>query len=183
MEIIYNIIKSNLPLFISIIALLFSISSFWWIHWRRGKIVVSFPIKFSLNFNSNSKKLIIGLPLVFYNNGASSIIVNNLRLKLFDRNHKEQLLHFNNTFLDLETDRERQLGYAFPIEGRKSYSKVFVFMKSGIDFEIPNEKLKVNLQAQVNNDYKWIELLKISLLTPEIHHQTMREILRAYNNY
>jgi hypothetical protein len=107
-------IKNNIPLLISILALLFSILSFWWIHWRRGKIIVSLPIKYGLNYGKTDRRIIVHLPLIFYNNGAATIIINNLRLKILN-NGKYQYLFFNNTFKDLESNEERQWGYAFTV--------------------------------------------------------------------
>ena len=121
------------------------------------------------------------MPLVFYNNGAATLIVNNLRLRI-NNNSKTQYLFFNNTFKDLESNEERQWGYAFPIEGRKTYSKVFVFMNVDIDFIIPTDFIEYSLEAQLSNKNMWKELYMNKLITPERHHKTMSEILRAYDN-
>lgn len=177
---LFNFISRNSAFIISILALLFSILSFWWIHWRRGKLIVSYPTKFGLISN---KKLIIQLPLVFYNSGAATIIVNNLRVLVSDKNNQNQFLHFNNTFDDLESNSGRQLGYAFPVVGRKTYERVFVFMKSEIEFQIPDGEISYVLEGQINNKQKWKKLLSGVLKTPSIHHKTMHEILRGYNNY
>jgi len=42
----YNLI-SIVALFISVFALLFTIFSFWWMNWRRGKIIVGSPRSFA----------------------------------------------------------------------------------------------------------------------------------------
>lgn len=175
--------SDNLPLTIAILALLFSVISFWWTHWRRGKIIVSFPVKFGINYTKSNSKLIIELPLVFYNTGAATIIINNLRLNILDANNQIKYLHFNNTFDDLENNNGRQWGFSFSIEGRKTFSKVFVFMKTGIQFKIPDDKIDYNLELQKNNKYSWVSILKGKLETPKLHHKTMYEILRCYNNY
>lgn len=182
LNIIYCLFKDNIPLFISVLALLFSVLSFWWIHWRRGKIIVSLPIKFGLNYNKSTRKIIVQLPLTFYNNGAAALIINNLRIEIKNIS-KTEYLFFNKTFKDLESNEERNWGYAFPVEGRKTYSKVFVFMNVDIDFIIPSDFIEYSLEAQINNKNEWKILYRDKLITLEKYHKTMYEILRAYNNY
>ena len=142
---------------------------------------MSKPIKFGLNYNKNKKKIIIQLPLVFYNNGAADIIVNNLRLKVLSDNNDEAVLFFNNTFRDLESNEERQWGYAFAVGGRNSQSRVFVFMKTSFEFIIPDGLINATLEAQINNKQKWLKLLDMDLSTPKKHHETMHTILKAYD--
>ncbi|PJB57344.1 MAG: hypothetical protein CO097_02675, partial [Candidatus Infernicultor aquiphilus] len=49
-------------LFISVFALLFIIFSFWWMNWRRGKIIVGLPRSFAATSKSEDDLLIVQLP-------------------------------------------------------------------------------------------------------------------------
>jgi len=66
-------------LVISGLALLFSVASFYWMNWRRGRILVGPPKSFAA-VGSQDAKLIIRLPLVFFNSGAIPIVVQDLQL-------------------------------------------------------------------------------------------------------
>ena len=66
---------SNASLLISFFALFFTIFSFWWMNWRKGKIIVGPPRSFAATSKSEDGLLIVQLPLVFYNDGAASQVI------------------------------------------------------------------------------------------------------------
>lgn len=110
----------NYPaLIISSLALLFTIVSFWWMNWRRGKLIVGAPRSFAAK-GSQQGNLIITLPLVFYNNGASAIVVQNLRLLLLHEDSDSRPLFFNATLEKLLIDEGRAFATQFPVRGREA---------------------------------------------------------------
>jgi hypothetical protein len=156
--------------------------NFYWIHLRRGKLVISPPIKFGLHCARGQRKLVIGLPLVFYNGGATTMIVNNLRVRI-DGHGTSFYLHFNDTRKDVDSGQRDQWGYTFTVEARKAIENVFVFMNNDIDYELPTAAVEYSLEAQLNQSTKWKEVIqKGKLLTPEKHHKSMQEIYRVYDN-
>ncbi|MEU1360114.1 hypothetical protein ABZ356_09760 [Micromonospora zamorensis] len=65
---------------IALAALAFTITSFWWMNVRRGSLSAHRPHTFAAAVAPD--KVLINLPLVFYNDGAAPIVLQNLRLRL-----------------------------------------------------------------------------------------------------
>ncbi len=71
-------------------------TAFWWMNWRRGKLIVGKPRSYAAR-GSLTENLIITFPLVFFNDGAAAIVVQNLRLLLLDEGSNTRPLFFNAT--------------------------------------------------------------------------------------
>lgn len=66
---------------IAVLALLFTIASFWWLNARRGKLhLVGIPRSFAVSTASN--KLHLNVPLSLYNSGPTPVWASNLKLRL-----------------------------------------------------------------------------------------------------
>ncbi len=78
---------------ISILALLFTVFSFWWMSWRTGKLHVWSPPTYAA-YGSQDGPTVLEFPLVFFNDGPTPLIVNNLRL-LFLHETQPRPLDFN----------------------------------------------------------------------------------------
>ena len=107
-------------LLISALAVLFTLLSFWWLHWRKGQIVVGPPRSFAATSQGKDGLLIVQLPLVFYNDGAASQVVQNLRLSLVQNTIRSAILDFNNTAPDLVSGYTREWARQFAVEGRST---------------------------------------------------------------
>lgn len=66
--------------FVALFALVFAVASFWVIYYRRGALGSFAPHSFAAA--AQSGELLITLPLVFHNDGAAPIVVQDLRLRL-----------------------------------------------------------------------------------------------------
>ena len=64
---------------VAVLALLFTVASFWWLYARRGLLEVGKPGAYA--FASNVR---LRLPLAFYNTGARSLIVTDVQVLLVD---------------------------------------------------------------------------------------------------
>ncbi len=62
---------------VAISALLFSVGAFWWIYAGRGSLAVATPRSYA--FRRDDEKLLLLLPLEYYNTGAATLVVANLR--------------------------------------------------------------------------------------------------------
>jgi hypothetical protein len=170
-------------LIISGMAVLFTLFSFWWMHWRRGKIIVGPPRSFAATSKGKDDLLIVQLPLVFYNDGAASQVVQNLRLSLVQNQNRSAILYFNNTVPDLANAGTREWARQFAIEGRKSYSSVLAFQRRPGNFVFAAGKCSATLEGKLNNEDKWKMLLAFDLQTPERYIQTLNSgRLIAYDN-
>ena len=164
---------NNPALIISTLAVLFTIFSFWWLNWRRGRLIVGPPRSFAACSSGENGNIIIQLPLVFYNNGAAAHVVQNLRLTLEQGDKKSAILYFNNTLSSLASNDNREWARQFAVEGRKSYSSIFVFQRRPGGFVFAPEKCKAILEAKLNKCEKWQTLLRFDLQTPEGKIQTL----------
>lgn len=70
------------PVVISTAALLFTVASFWWIHWRRGKLLAAAPRTYAAA--ASTDKMILLFPFVFHNTGPRAYVVRDLRLRFTD---------------------------------------------------------------------------------------------------
>ena len=170
-------------LVISALAVFFTFFSFWWMHWRRGRIIIGPPRSFAATSKGKDDLLIVQLPLVFYNDGAASQVVQNLRLSLVQNQNRSAILYFNNTTPDLANANTREWARQFAIEGRKSYSSVFVFQRSPGNFIFAAGKCSAILEGKLNDGDKWRALLTFDLHTPDRYVQTMNSgCLIPYDN-
>ncbi len=158
---------NNPALIISSLALLFTIFSFWWMNWRRGKLTVGPPRSFAACSSGENDKIAIHLPLVFYNNGAATNVVQNLRLTLEQEDKKSAILYFNHTLSNFASNDNRKWARQFAIEGRKSYSSIFVFQNKVGRFVFAPKMCEAILEAKLNKKEKWQTLLKFDLQTPK----------------
>jgi len=154
-------------LIISILALLFTVFSFWWMNWRRGKLIIGSPRSFAATCQGEVGDLIVQLPLVFYNTGATAQIVQNLRLTLEQEEKKSFSLYFNNTLSNLASNENREWARQFAVEGRKSYSSIFVFQREPGKFVFKPPKCTAILEAKLNEKDKWETLLTFTMQTPK----------------
>lgn len=73
------------PVFVSSLALGFTLLSFWWMNWRPGSLSVGNLQHFAAGSSTTSpgdqpNTILIGLPLVIFNTGASPVVIESLRL-------------------------------------------------------------------------------------------------------
>lgn len=160
-------------LFVSSLALLFTDFSFWWMNWRKGKIIVSPPLSMAGTAQGENGILVIQFPLVFYNDGAASQIICNLRLKLEQGNRKSPILYFNNTLSNLASNDDRQWSRPFAVEGRKTYSSIFVFQRTPGKFLFEQGNCRVILEGRINKCKRWKKILEFNMF---IHEKSLENI-------
>ena len=147
---------------ISVLALLFTAFSFWWMNWRKGELIVGPPRSYALTAPGEDDILIIQLPLVFYNNGAATQVVQNLRLRLEQDGRRSAILNFNYTVPDLISDGHLW-AKQFAIEGRKAYASVFVFQKTPGKFVPLPGICNATLECKLYEVTGWTTLLVFDL--------------------
>jgi hypothetical protein len=71
---------------VSLLALAFTIGSFWWLHARRGSLQAARPRSYAF-----AKKVRLRLPLALFNTGARALIVEDLRILADERRPRPPL--------------------------------------------------------------------------------------------
>jgi hypothetical protein len=169
-------------LIISSLALIFTITAFWWMNWRRGKLIVGKPRSYAAR-GSQTENLIIALPLVFFNDGAAAIVVQNLRLLLLDEGSNTRPLFFNATLEKLLKDEGRAFATQFPIRGREAVTFICEFQRSPGDLVFEAKRYSIELQAILDERTEWRQLSRFDLnvidsAVPGINRQYL-----AHDNY
>jgi hypothetical protein len=168
-------------LIISTLALLFTISSFWWMNWRRGKLIVGKPRSYAAR-GAQTENLIITLPLVFFNEGAAAIVVQNLQLLLLQEGETRPLF-FNATLEKLLKDESRSFATQFPVRGREAVTLICEFQRSPGNLVFESKRYPIELQAILDDRNEWETLARFDLniidsAIPAINRQYL-----AHNNY
>ena len=124
-----EVLSANRDLLTALLAvagLLWAFGSFYWLHWRRGKIVVSAPRSYKAA--SVSDRIIVDLPLVFLNTGAIPILINNLHLHMSQAS-ASVWLRFNATREELGA-KEQSWATQMLVQGGRSLATVCSFLQA-----------------------------------------------------
>jgi hypothetical protein len=177
-----SVVQSTPALLIGILALMFTIFSFWWMNWRKGKLIIGPPLSYALTASKEGLLLVV-IPLVFYNDGAATQVVQNLRLTLEQNDLKSKAVNFVATVPNLLggkiSNGTRQFACQFAIEGRKSHSGYFEFQNKPCKFVPSQGKCKATLEAKLDDDKEWKTL---SIFCLYIRDTTMLNAILPYNN-
>ena len=147
-------------LIISILALSFTIFSFWWMNWRTGRLRVGMPRSYAAFASANS--LILEFPLVFFNDGPTPIVVENLRVIILDEALAKPL-SFTATVGKLGTDQNRALATQFPVKGREALLLICEFQRRSGNFTFEARGYKIDLQARLGGDGQWQSICRFPL--------------------
>jgi len=180
-EIVYAY-KDLLTAMLAIAGLLWAIGSFYWLHWRKGKLVVSGPRSYMAAVTSD--KVIVDLPLVFYNDGAAPIVIHNLNLEL-SQGGLSILLRFNSTRDKLGAEKQNW-ATQIAVEGRKSFATVCSFQTrpNGDSFKFQPGRCQCILWGRLEKSRQWQVLLRFELAVEESAAEKINSgRFLAYDNY
>jgi hypothetical protein len=141
-------------LIISILALLFTVFSFWWMNWRKGNLFVATPRSYAA-IGAMDGKMVLEFPFVFFNDGPIPIIVQNLQIVFLDEKASRPLA-FMATVKQLgKHDESRSLATQFPVRGREALLIICEFQRvpGGLLFE--EKSYKLELQGKLDRNKKW----------------------------
>lgn len=160
---------------LSVCALLFTIFSFWLMNWRKGKLHAFPPPSFAA-FGSKHAKLVLELPLVFYNDGPLPIIIRDLKL-IINNNSEHGPLSFVATVTKLGTDEQRAYSTQIPVGGRESVSRICEFQRNPGNLLFEAKSYKLELYAKLDDDYKW---KKISFFNLDVAKEALATINTSF---
>ena len=167
-------------LIISILALFFTVFSFWWMNWRNGKLHVGTPRSYAA-FGSLEAKMILEFPFVFFNDGPTPIIVQNLRL-VFSDEKQTRPLTFMATVKEIGNHQNRAFATQFPVRGREALLLICEFQREpgGMLFEARNYNME--LQAKLGNRKKWEQICNFNLNITEKSLPTINKQFIVHDN-
>lgn len=168
------LILGGLALLISTCSLLFLM---WWTRWRKGKLHVGRPRAFAVS--SRPDLLLLQIPVVFYNDGAVPIIVNDLKLAM-GSGEQARTLGLAATVTRVGTDDGRAFATQFPVPARQAVFLILEFQRSpgGVSYEVYSfeaTEYPVELYGKLDAHEEWTLLSRFHLRIEE-------NILRSINS-
>jgi hypothetical protein len=183
MSALLSFLDKNSGTILALIGLMWAIGTFWWMNWRKGRIITSIPRTYAAVSQGMSEMLLVRLPLVFYNTGAATIIIQNLRLTLEQNKRKSAILYFNRTASELNASAETEWARPFPVEGRKACSVICEFLRKPGRFVFSKGGCNALLEGKFDSDKKWRMVSNFKLRTPSAYLKTLNsQTLIPYDN-
>jgi hypothetical protein len=147
---------------VALIALGFTIASFWWLNARKGRLQASVPRAYAF-----TKMVRLRLPLAFFNTGAKSLIVNDLRI-VVDDEPERSALEWITTRSGLRPESDDGFAFATPfsVAGRSSEEVVVEFGDEEEWSPLPGSKHRLRLQAVIHPRADWVDVLTFDWWAP-----------------
>jgi hypothetical protein len=108
-----------------------------------------------------NEKIIIELPLSFYNDGAAAIVIDNLLLRV-QQEKIRMLFRFEYTRDELDSDTHHW-ATQIALAGREAVMKVFSFHVNKRDTNLTAEVWDCYLRAKLNHQTNYTELYRFNL--------------------
>lgn len=166
---------------ISISALAFTIFSFWWMNWRKGTIRLGSNLR-SYAACASQNRLLIELPLIFFNTGAVPLVVENLRLHLPKITEENKYLFFNATVAKLGTDEDRGFAKPFSIRGGDVLEIICEFQNTSTSFKFEEGEYEFKIQALLGHKEDWLTLREYTINARGDELKTLNEKLITHDN-
>lgn len=170
-------------LVVSILALLFTVGSFWWIQARRGRLKSFPPLSYAGVFTE--RDLVLSLPLVLHNTGPAPIVVLDFRLRI-DKTEQQfewtqddgqpderALLPFYMSWRSVQGQLEpagsrggeRHMPSPFPVEGRRAVERFIEFGRRSPALLPLNGPYTATVEVKLAHRSAWSLLLSFPLHT------------------
>jgi hypothetical protein len=146
---------------VAICALAFTISTFWWLNARRGRLKTFEPHTFAARLTQGDVRLRI--PLVLYNTGAVPIIIQDLRLDISETHPVSLPWITVRTSLDSSADQKHDSAAVFSVAGRTTYQIFAEFGAPSLESELEARAYRVRILARFGHKREWQSLLTFPL--------------------
>lgn len=149
---------------ISLLALAFTVGSFWWLHARRGSLTATRPRSYGF-----ADRVRLRLPLAFFNTGAKALIVSDLRLVIEDEPDRVPLGWITTrTKLRPESDDGFAFATPFSVQGRGT-KEVIAEFGDDLGWEpVPGSRHSLRLQARVHPSEEWDDIVAFDWWAPPV---------------
>jgi hypothetical protein len=151
------------PIVVAVLALLFTVGSFWWLQARRGKLQTFRPHSFAAV--ATPQVTLLRLPLVFYNTGAKPIVVQDLRLRFPDESGAPLPLPWRSTRTKLKPveDDVDDLPAIFAVPGRSTVQMFIEFGSPWPGFALGGKEVDTTVETYLAHHGEWRELVTFPL--------------------
>lgn len=167
-------------LLVALAALLFSISSFWWLQARRGKLKMSSIPAFSGHIAQRGV-ITLRLPVLLYNSGARTRVVDELRLVVSSWEHPVGDWQTFHSTLEPRSGSDDRDDFAGPyvIDGRRAVMR-FVKFTHPLGEDLPEPTATAGIvEARLDGADAWET---ISHFTLYLAHMANPEVYGTYRN-
>lgn len=147
------------PLTVSLVALAFAVASFWWMHWRRGRLTVAPPRHFAASLRP--QRSILLLPLGLWNDGPVPYLITDLRLRVSE-DHRWWKWHSTRTGVQ-PSDSMPSIAAPFVVPGRVA-SVVFAEFHVLPGPSAPAGEWLVEVEARFGHRPGWTPLAEFALV-------------------
>jgi len=165
-------------LLISVLALALSGFPFWWHNWRPGKVRVGTPHTYA--GHTAADQLLLEFPFVFFNEGAETVIVDNLRVRLPEQNGEP--LTFVATVERLGTDTGRAFATPFFVGPGQAVRMICEFQRNPGGSRLTAQHYIVWLDARLDGRTQWTPIHEFPLNVTEDALALLSRFLVAREN-
>jgi hypothetical protein len=151
-------------------------------NWRAGYIIVGPPRSFAA-FGSQDEALILELPLVFFNRGATPMLVQNLRLRIEDEPSDKRPLTFIATVAKLGTDEGRAFSTQFPLRSQEAVLRICEFQRKPGRLLFEARSYPLVLDAVLNASTTWKPIARFDLNVRQHDLDTVNSKFTAHDNW
>jgi hypothetical protein len=147
---------------VSVVAVLFTVGSFWWEHARLGRLIASTPQQYGSIIQDGT--LVVRLPVVLLNTGARTIAVQTLRLRFLDgaRRSLQWVAECDEMF-----SRDVRFRRAFAVRGPDSRDVILQFQRHEFENGERADAVRLQLEPIFLDQRSWKRLVEFSLPVPE----------------
>lgn len=148
---------------ISILALAFTVASFWWMNVRSGHLTSFEPQTYSGYMKEQSFRL--RLPLTIYNTGAKTLVVTDLRVVFLKEAVVVPVITFRSSLKPVSADVV-DFAHPFSVPGRQAVTR---FVEFGRQDWSPEYEMQyaIAVEARTGKAKEWVELVCVELTAPE----------------
>jgi hypothetical protein len=144
---------------IAVLALIFTVASFYVLNARRGSLRTFMPHSFAAVVAADST-LRLQFPLVFHNTGAVPIVVQDLRLMFPDVSDAELIWQTTRAGLQIA---DRDYAAVFAVAGRSTEQRFIEFGGPFPGIVLVPRTYIVNIEAKVSHSKSWVRLASFPL--------------------
>lgn len=142
-------------LFVSVLALGFTLASFWWLNARRGSLSAATPRTYAYGAHHNGFRL--RLPLALFNDGAVALMITHMRIAISD-GEMQTWITTRPTLQPGGDEDGHAFATSFSVKGRDTRELIAEFGAGARWRPEPDSQHRIRLEALVHPDDTWTEL-------------------------